>query len=106
MCDHYSMPATGASNDAYDVLDGFNRAPRNRHVCMLLHGSYRIYNVVVTSRKHCKWADLLQSQKCFIEITLNFLCPFMNGMYRATATGSLYLNIYNHHAKGELYSVV
>ena len=53
------------------------------HILSLVHlcNVRTLYvHVAVTSRKrtlfHCKW--LVISLECFIEITPDFLCPFMN----------------------------
>ena len=58
--------------------------------------------VAVTGRKQTTVSGLIRlviSLECFIEITPDFLCPFMNACtvnFRATATGSYScLNLYN-----------
>ena len=62
--------------------------------CMGFSGPYRC--VAVTGRTVSVLIRLVISLECFVVITSDFLCPFMNALttctvnfFRATATGSL-----------------
>ena len=44
------------------------------HVCVCVY--VYVYVAVTGRKRHSKWVN--STQKCFIEITPDFLCPFMN----------------------------